>query len=202
MNEKAKPAGVLKSMLASLKSATLTARGRIAQLDAQIGELSAKRNVLERALPHVDDLAAWVCRNIDRHRDFFFDRAATYLHPSLVRERGLSLLDDPEVRELGFGLFRVDHNISTVKGYPTPLDRDELRGAPIDPSGLVALLAEPLKTGARDFILRLLPDTANGMRRADRDREIETIDVQLRALLDERQEIIDNLHAAGTSTAG
>jgi len=121
---------------------------------------------------------------------------------SLVRERGLSLLDDPEVRELGFGLFRVDHNISTVKGYPTPLDRDELRGAPIDPSGLVALLAEPLKTGARDFILRLLPDTANGMRRADRDREIETIDVQLRALLDERQEIIDNLHAAGTSTAG
>ncbi len=119
----AKPAsqgetGLVGTILETLRSVALGARDNVNGIERKVKELRAKREKVNTAIPHVDDLADWICRNIDRHRDFFMERAATFLHQGVLKEHGWSKLDDPEVWDNGFGIFRIDHNsASGPKGY-------------------------------------------------------------------------------------
>ncbi|MFZ5556817.1 MAG: hypothetical protein ACOZDY_08885 [Pseudomonadota bacterium] len=183
-------------MLDSVAGVARDARARVAEIDDELATLRAQREKIEYAMPHIDDLVAWVGRNIDRHRDHYVKRAMGYLHPALAQSRGWSAFDDPEMWRNGFAAFRLDTTIAVVHGYASPTDRDQSLSAPIDAAALVALLAEPLKAGARDFLLRLLPETERGVRRAERDAELARLDEQLAALARERQDILEELQKA------
>jgi hypothetical protein len=191
----AAPKKLLAQMFDSLKSIAVKARDEVTVIDQKIAELRAQRDVIEHAMPHAEDLAAWLARNIDRHAERFYARARRHLHESTLRQQGWAALDVPEIREGGFAVFRLGNSVdpSTRADSISPIERDHMLGEPIDASALIALLAEPLKAAAGDFIRRTAPCSLDGMRAADRAAKLADIDAELQKLGKERAEILDAL---------
>lgn len=193
---------LLTSLLDSLKSAAYESRESVREIDQQIAALRKERDELLRMPPHLEDLTDWLCRNIDRHRSAFLQRANSYLHPQLVKEKGWSAFSDNEAWVNGFAVFRLDGAVANVKGYVTPPDRDGyLQAGDFEARAIVALLAEPIKKEAKKLILDLLPDSDKGMRKSEFDRRLSLIDEKIAQLSGRRGEIMEELRKTAEEIA-
>ena len=172
------------------------ARNGIADIDEQIRRLNARREAVQKALPHSEDLADWLCRNIDRHADGYEARVASMLNKRNIDRRGWEEVD--ATWDLGFNLFKPP-SASEPKEYLTTRDEVGFWIDPIDARGIVWLLRSELKARARETVLRLLPHTATGLRRAERDRELQRIDDELAVLHARRSRIAEALREAAAA---
>lgn len=155
-----------------------------------IARIEKERAALTAAIPHTDDLVAWLGANIDQHAEYFTERMAAYLSDERLAKRGW-----PEVEAMrgGFPVFKVPDVPASSEGKvlaPTE-SRAGFQSDPLNARALVALLAPVLKEQLRPLVLRLMPSSARGIRKADRDRQLREIDERLEALYKQR----DELHA-------
>lgn len=199
MNAAANAKKLLSDMFSSVRALATDARSEVKRLESQIEELRRQRAEVERLPPHIDDLVEWFGRNMDQYANHYAARAARYLHPSTVAARGWSAWDEKIISESGFAAFRLDWQTYGVHENVTPPDPVDSVSRPIDATALIALLAPNIKANARDFLLRLLPDSVNGVRLAERNRQLRAIDEQLMARSIARQDILDELQRAADS---
>jgi hypothetical protein len=202
MNAPATAKKLLSDMFGSVRALAADARSEVQRLESQIEELRRQRTAIERLPPHIDDLVEWFGRSLDTYADHYAQRAGRYLNPQMVAARGWSAWDARKIAERGFAAFNLDRSTEGMFGNVTPGMQDIhnfMAGPPPDAFALVALLAPNIKENARAFILRLLPDSVNGVRLAERNRQLRAVDEQLAARSIERQDILDELQRAADS---
>jgi chorismate mutase len=200
-------AATLLGMLTGLRSAALTARGEVARIDKQLAELRDRRMKVATAPPHVDDLVAFAARNVDRYRDRYLARAVRYLSAEQLASRGNWDGVPSHIQECGFALFRLEHNLGMPADMLSlPHESDAIianhTGLPPDLLALIGLLADPIKAGLRDMILRVNPGSADGMPLKQRSSELAKIDADIAALVEEREEVLAAVREAGDAVNG
>lgn len=159
-------------------------------VNAAIERIERERAALTAAIPHTDDLVAWLAANIDQHAEYFTERMGSYLNDERLTARGW-----PEVEATrgGFPVFKVPDVQASSEGRvlaPTE-SRTGFQSDPLNARALVALLAPVLKEQLRPLVLRLAPASARGIRKADRERQLREMDERLTDLYKQR----DELHA-------
>jgi hypothetical protein len=196
----------LLSLLSGLRNAALTARNEIARIDKQLTELRERRAKVASAPPHIDDLVAWAARNVDRYRERYLARLAKVLSSEQLERRGNWDGIPADLHAGGFGLFRLEHNLSVPGDMLSPqTESDALlanTGYPPDLYAVIALAADAIKAGLRSAILSVNPGAERGMPLAAREAELRAIDASIAELAAEREGMLSELRAAGDAATG
>ena len=178
--------------VADFAAALDAANAELREVNSRISALETKRQTVERAPPHTDDIVAVFTRGLrDAERDFEA-QFASHLKTNFTGSDGKAAKAAAPNRSADILRLEADDLKAQER-----TDR-AIRGTVPDLNGTVLayLLRDQIGAIITTQIEKLCPYAAKGMKAADRERELREIDAQLAVLKDKARSLLSEINEA------
>jgi hypothetical protein len=172
-------------------NALRSARNTVGAIDSKRAKLSAERDEVAAAPPHIDDVKAWAVRGLDAASEHFLGRLKRWhFNDEALAQWSGETLDG----HAGPQLLGITPTVPHGSG-PAPGTFDVSRQAG-DIAAITHFLRPVIEAQLPKLIEESFPGARKGMRSSERRARLEKLDKQIAALDAERAELVGALRDA------